>query len=274
MASLPYMPLYPGDYHRDTQHLTTLEHGAYFLLIMAYWSRGEPLPDTDRKLAGIAKLPMPEWQDIRSELAEFFTVEDGLWKHPRIDAELAKAHGKVEVARKAGEESARRRADWRARQAEQAGRWGTGVGRTLNDRSTNQHHLQNQNQPQSEEEKGSVDADASTGAAAPGLDLIDGFASLPDPADFANKVDWFFHPAVVSFMCSGGANERNARAFIGKVRATLGETFAAKRIRQAFDERVSDPIGWLQAKLPKARANTGVNRRTFDDVDYGESGRL
>src|SRR5580658_10340504 len=82
----PWMPLYVGDYLGDTGHLTTAQHGAYLLLMMHYWRKGE-LPDDDRQLSKIAKLPLKTWCDYRATLQDFFY--DG-WKHKRIDAELAK----------------------------------------------------------------------------------------------------------------------------------------------------------------------------------------
>jgi uncharacterized protein YdaU (DUF1376 family) len=78
------MPLYVGDYLGDTGHLTTAQHGAYLLLMMHYWRKGE-LPDCDRQLSKITKLPLKTWCDYRSILQDFFY--DG-WRHKRIDAEL------------------------------------------------------------------------------------------------------------------------------------------------------------------------------------------
>ena len=82
----PWMPLYVGDYLGDTGHLTTAQHGAYLLLMMHYWRKGE-LPDDDRQLSKITKLPLRTWCEYRPTLQDFFY--EG-WKHKRIDAELQK----------------------------------------------------------------------------------------------------------------------------------------------------------------------------------------
>jgi len=82
----PWMPLYVGDYLGDTGHLTTAQHGAYLLLMMHYWRKGE-LPDDDRQLSKITKLPLRTWCEYRPTLQDFFY--EG-WKHKRIDAELEK----------------------------------------------------------------------------------------------------------------------------------------------------------------------------------------
>jgi len=81
-----WMPLYVGDYLGDTGHLSTTQHGAYLLLMMHYWRKGD-LPDDDKQLAAIAKLPLRLWLDSKETLQAFFY--DG-WRHKRIDGELAK----------------------------------------------------------------------------------------------------------------------------------------------------------------------------------------
>jgi uncharacterized protein YdaU (DUF1376 family) len=52
--------------------------------MMHYWRKGE-LPDDDRQLSKIAKLPLKTWSEYRPTLQDFF--HEG-WKHKRIDAEL------------------------------------------------------------------------------------------------------------------------------------------------------------------------------------------
>jgi uncharacterized protein YdaU (DUF1376 family) len=119
MAALPYMPLYVADYLADTAHLSTQAHGAYLLLIMNYWQRGEALPCEDRKLARIARMTDEEWAGVRDDIADFFTDENGFWRHGRIEAELNKVREKSEKASSAGKASAQRRSNERSTDVQQ-----------------------------------------------------------------------------------------------------------------------------------------------------------
>ena len=83
----PWMPLYVADYRIDTAHLSTIEHGAYLLLIMHYWAAGS-LPSDDHSLARIAGLTVKEWNRHRTVIAKFF---DAQWRHKRIDLELSRS---------------------------------------------------------------------------------------------------------------------------------------------------------------------------------------
>ena len=86
-----WMPLYIGDYTRDTIGLSKAEHGSYILAIMAYWSKGEALTFPEMKaICG---------NDV-DRITRFFISCDGRWHHKRIDEELAKAGERKEMARK------------------------------------------------------------------------------------------------------------------------------------------------------------------------------
>lgn len=99
--SQPWMPLYVADYLADTRRLSTLEHGAYILLIMDYWRNGN-LPDDDDRLARIVNLPLCEWICVRNAIEPLFLPG---WKHKRIDDELARA---VEKSKKASKSAKKR----------------------------------------------------------------------------------------------------------------------------------------------------------------------
>lgn len=84
MGQRPWMKLWVADYLGDTQHLTTLEHGAYLLLIMAYWQRGS-LPADEDDLARIARLSPYLWKKHRETLAGLFGPG---WRHKKIDEQI------------------------------------------------------------------------------------------------------------------------------------------------------------------------------------------
>jgi uncharacterized protein YdaU (DUF1376 family) len=83
----PWMPLYVGDYLAKTGHLTTEQHGAYFLLILHYWAN-EGLPTQPEALMAIARMTPEKWAGNCLAIAKFF---DSQWRHSRLDEEIEKA---------------------------------------------------------------------------------------------------------------------------------------------------------------------------------------
>jgi len=86
-----WMPVFVGDYVADTLHLTTEQHGAYWLLILACWKAGGELPDDDSQLAAITRLQLGRWRNHAAVLRPFFSVHGAKLIHRRVAAELAKA---------------------------------------------------------------------------------------------------------------------------------------------------------------------------------------
>jgi uncharacterized protein YdaU (DUF1376 family) len=84
------MPLYVGDYLRDTMHLSTEEHGAYLLILMTLWSRGGSLPADRETLAQAARLPARRWAAIGPKIMALLSVEGGAVTQKRLAAELTK----------------------------------------------------------------------------------------------------------------------------------------------------------------------------------------
>jgi uncharacterized protein YdaU (DUF1376 family) len=103
-----WMPLFIGDYLADTTRLTTVQHGAYMLLIMDYWRNGAP-PDDDQILCSITKMNAKEFKSIKSSVMGLFQLADGEWRHKRIDEELKEA----DLRKKKSEEKAKKAAEAR-----------------------------------------------------------------------------------------------------------------------------------------------------------------
>lgn len=104
-----WMPFYVGAYLKNTMALTTEQHGAYLLLILAYWHRQGPLVDDDEGLAAICRLPIARWRAMRPKLETYFLTQKGVWKQARIEAEICKARKVIQVAETNGKKGGRPR---------------------------------------------------------------------------------------------------------------------------------------------------------------------
>lgn len=95
-----HIPLFPDAYHRDTTHLTTEEHGAYFLLLMAAWGTDDcSLPNDPKRLAALAKMTPQKWHKIAPTVLEFWTIDKGRITQNRLTKEFKYVREKSAKAR-------------------------------------------------------------------------------------------------------------------------------------------------------------------------------
>lgn len=99
-----YYERYCGDYARDTAHLSLAEHGAYTLLLDAYYSTERGLPEPYGPLYRLCRaMNKAEQGSVRVVADEYFPVgEDGLRHNARADRDLAKALPRIATARANG----------------------------------------------------------------------------------------------------------------------------------------------------------------------------
>ena len=89
MAKFPMLPLWTDAYLADTTHLTTLQHGAYLLLLITMWrAKGCRLHDDDKLLAKYTRTTPVQWAKLKPVLENFFIIKDGWWRNKRINKEI------------------------------------------------------------------------------------------------------------------------------------------------------------------------------------------
>ena len=100
--SFAYYRWFPGDYARDTGHLTMLQHGAYRQLLDAYMATGKPLRGDLHAMHRICgALSGEERQAVEFALTEFFIKEGPVWRHARCDREIKHLANVSEAGRSA-----------------------------------------------------------------------------------------------------------------------------------------------------------------------------
>lgn len=146
--SRAFMPLYVGDYLRDTGHLTAAEHGAYLLLLMQAWSRGGDLPADDQRLRTMARMDGKTWARCRETILAFFDTEDGVLRNRRLQSELRAAELVSSKRRDAGTRGAEKR--WKNNEAPMANATDLPMAKTCHPQP--QPHIENKNPSPSKNE--------------------------------------------------------------------------------------------------------------------------
>ena len=91
MADMPAMLLWTDAYMADTSHLTTYEHGAYLLILMAMWRAGGYLPNDDIRLARTARTTPGKWAQIAPTIRQFLTIDGDTVTQKRLMVEISNA---------------------------------------------------------------------------------------------------------------------------------------------------------------------------------------
>jgi len=94
-----YFAHHIGDFMRDTAHLELEEEAVYRRLIDRYYLDEKPFEDNLGKICRSIRARGSE-DLVQAMLEEFFTQDNGVWRHSRIDAEVEKYREKSEKARK------------------------------------------------------------------------------------------------------------------------------------------------------------------------------
>ena len=84
-----YIKFHIGDYIRDCEELSLMQHGAYLRLMLWYYSTGKPIPNQpDRIYRRVHATSAEERSAVDFVLCEFFKLEGLNWVHKRIEQEL------------------------------------------------------------------------------------------------------------------------------------------------------------------------------------------
>jgi uncharacterized protein YdaU (DUF1376 family) len=107
---------YPGDYGRDTAHLSMTEDGAYRRLLDHYYSTGGPMPSDRERLYRLCRaFRSDEREAVDTVLKQFFVLSEDGFHNGRADKELDKRSECSSKLSESGKRGAERR--WRNGQA-------------------------------------------------------------------------------------------------------------------------------------------------------------
>ena len=101
---------YIGDYQRDTGHLSLAEHGAYRLMLDAFYATGKPLPADKKALYRLLRAATAvERKAIDFVSAQFWEITSNGLINARAALEIEKAAKQAEINRQIAIEREKRK---------------------------------------------------------------------------------------------------------------------------------------------------------------------
>lgn len=126
-----YYKHFIGDYGKKTGDLSLMEHGAYLLMMQAYYATEAPLPIGKALYRLLRAESKAERAAVDAVASRFWKATDGGLINPRADEEIVKARAQADTNRRIAEEREQRRRDSKT-SSERA----TNAARTDHDTST------------------------------------------------------------------------------------------------------------------------------------------
>lgn len=229
---------FPGDYLRDTQHLSMLEDAAYRRMLDSYYMTEHLSANADVLLRICRAVTADEQAAVRKVATEFFDERDGRLYHERVEQGIAKSRAVSGKRSDAGKRGAAKTNATRAANASPSAAANASANVAAN-AAANASSI-----PEPEPE---VNLPPSEGAVAPSAsDPIFGFC--------------------LGFLVSKGVAEKNARSILGKWRQAQGNEAVIEAVRKAKAEDVSDPVAWLTKAL--ANKPTKTKATNYATTEY------
>lgn len=233
MSKPAAMPVFGDAYLADTTHLTTEEHGAYFLLLLAAWRQDDcALPNDERKLARISGLSLRKWKVIAPTIMEFWTVEDGRIFQGRQRREHTYVLQKSASNRKSAE-----------------ARWSKQGTENIEGTPMRSHSERNAPPPPPIEEEDSVDTDVSTEPAG---------SKIPPAPPTAEQVKKAIFDSGKALLTAAGVKDPGA--LIVRWRRTYPDHVMLDVLTRCAGVGPEEPVPWITATLQSTLNERWSNR--------------
>lgn len=220
MAQFPAMPLWTDAYLGDTTHLTTIEHGAYLLLLMAMWrAEGHKLPNDMKMLARYARMTPGQFQRIWPVLKPFFRCASDSITQGRLTDEA------VAVERNSKKQSDKAKARW------------------LKNKESGDAVAKPDDMPEPMPDE--CRDDASLTLTHSSDTNVSGHSADPD-------LDWLFADGLTWMLSRGGQTEKSARSVIGQWLKSHPPGRVKGAVQTAQVSARGNPVGYIGKVLADA----------------------